>query len=68
VIPCLRVLRRWGFAMMGLRDEPEQLFYAFRLESHVPSDHLLRGIDAVFDFGELRKSLAPYYSSTGRLD
>jgi hypothetical protein len=46
------ILRRRGFAMMGLRDEPvEQLFYAFRLESHVPSDHLLRGVDAVFDFG-----------------
>lgn len=52
--------------MMGLQGEPEQLFYAFRLESHVPSDHLLRGVEAVFDFGSLRKSLAPYYSSTGR--
>jgi transposase len=52
--------------MMGLQDEPEQLFYAFRLESHVPQDHLLRGIDRVFDFGGLRKALVPYYSSTGR--
>ncbi len=52
--------------MMGRQDEPEQLFYAFRLEGHVPRDHLLRGIDAVFDFGGTRKSLEPYYSSTGR--
>lgn len=52
--------------MMGRQDEPEHLFYAFRLESHVPHDHLLRGIDAVFDFGAIRKSLEPYYSSTGR--
>jgi transposase len=52
--------------MMGRQDEPEHLFYAFRLESHVPQDHLLRGIDAVFDFAAIRKSLEPYYSSTGR--
>jgi transposase len=52
--------------MMGRQGEPEQLFYAFRLESHVPADHLLRGIDAVLDLGTLRISLAPYYSSTGR--
>jgi transposase len=52
--------------MMGLQDEPEQLFYAFRLESHVPPDHLLRGIDAILDLGWLRTSLASFYSSTGR--
>jgi transposase len=51
--------------MMGRQDEPERLFYEFRLESHVPRDHLLRGIDAVFDFAGARKSLEPYYSSTG---
>jgi transposase len=52
--------------MMGRQDEPAQLFYAFRLESHVPSDHLLRGIDRIIDFERLRTSLAAYYSSTGR--
>jgi hypothetical protein len=41
--------------MMGRQDEPERLFYEFRLESHVPRDHLLRGIDAVTDFSEIRK-------------
>ncbi len=52
--------------MMGLQNEPESLFYEFRLESHVPRDHLLRGIDVVFDFSATQKSLEPYYSSTGR--
>ena len=52
--------------MMGRQDEPERLFYEFRLESHVPRDHLPRRIDAVFDFSATRKSLEPYYSSTGR--
>ncbi len=52
--------------MMGLQDEPERLFYAFRLDQHVPLDHLLRGVDAVFDFAEFRKSLAPFYALTGR--
>ena len=52
--------------MMGRQDEREQLFYAFRLTSHVPPNHLLRGIDAVLDFGAIRKFLEPYYSSIGR--
>lgn len=42
------------------------LFYAFCLERHVPSDHLLRRIDAVLDLDGLRAHLAPYYSTTGR--
>jgi hypothetical protein len=28
--------------MMGRQDEPERLFYEFRLESQIPSDHLPR--------------------------
>jgi hypothetical protein len=51
---------------VGRQDEREQFFYAFCLESHVPQDHVLRGIDAIFDFGAIRKSLAFYCSSTGR--
>jgi transposase len=66
MIPSMSALGMRSFAMMGRQDEPEQLFYAFRLESHVPPDHLLRGVDAAFDFGEFRRSLAPYYSATGR--
>src|SRR6516164_9679476 len=44
----------------------ERLFYEFRLEDWVPSDHLLRKIDAVLDLSSLRHALAPFYSHTGR--
>ena len=44
----------------------KQLFYSFNLEDHVPTDHLLRGIDRCLDLGELRGHLAPFYSHTGR--
>ena len=43
-----------------------QLFYSFNLDDHVPSDHLLRGIDRFLDLSELRRHLAPFYSHTGR--
>ena len=53
--------------MMGERlVMQESLFYAFRLEDHVPSDHLLRRIDRFVDCSELRQHLASFYSSTGR--
>ena len=53
--------------MMG-RLETDQccFFYDFNIEDVVPSDHLVRQIDAVLDFGWLREKLAPYYSHTGR--
>jgi hypothetical protein len=44
----------------------ESLFYEFRLEDHVPSDHLLRRIDRFVDCSELRQHLAGFYSTTGR--
>ena len=43
----------------------ESLFYAFRLEDHVPCDHLLRRIDRFVDCSELRQPLAGFYSATG---
>ena len=50
--------------MMGERlVMQESLFYAFRLEDHVPSDHLLRGIDRFVDCSELRQHLAGFYST-----
>jgi transposase len=53
--------------MMGQQaGAQEQLFYSFKLESHVPHDHLLRGIERVLDLSELRRHLAPFYSHTGR--
>jgi transposase len=44
----------------------EQLFYEFRLDDWVPIDHLLRKSDAVLDLGSLRRTVAPFYSHTGR--
>src|SRR5438445_12086773 len=53
--------------MMGQRTGGQRkLFYSFNLDDHVPTDHLLRGIDRVLDLGELRGYLAPFYSHTGR--
>ena len=44
----------------------DHLLYAFNLESHVPADHLLRGIDRCLDLSELRQQIASFYSHTGR--
>ncbi len=53
--------------MMGPRQEAQgALFYEFSVDDHVPKDHLLRAIDRFVDLADLRKHLAPFYSSTGR--
>ena len=52
--------------MMGRQEAPEQLFYDFRLEDHVPADHPLRQLDQVLTFDRIRSALAAYYSHTGR--
>ena len=53
--------------MMGPRQvEQGALFYEFSLERHVPADHLLRSIDRFVDLTEVRRELAPFYSSMGR--
>ena len=53
--------------MMGERlVMQESLFYEFRLEDHVASDHLLRRIDRFVDGSALRQHLAGFYSSMGR--
>ncbi len=53
--------------MMGQQcGGQDQLFYSFNLETHVPSNHLLRGIDRFLDLSELRRHLSPCYSHTGR--
>jgi len=44
----------------------DQLFYAFNLDSHAPSDHLPRRIDRALDLSDLRRHLAPFCSHTGR--
>ena len=53
--------------MMGeLPPDQNALFYEFCLENYVPQDHLLRKIDPLLDLSELRKTLSPFYSHTGR--
>ena len=37
--------------MMGFQGTPARLFYDFCLDEHVPSDHMLRGIDRHVDLG-----------------
>ena len=57
---------RGGGAMTGRQQQPDQLFYTFQLERHIPSDHLLRDIDAILDLSAIRHAIQPYYSSIGR--
>ena len=53
--------------MMGPRQVAQgALFYEFSIEDHVPADHLLRRIDRFVDLLDIRRFLAPFYSSTGR--
>jgi transposase len=53
--------------MMGPRQiEQGVLFYNFSLDAHVPTDHLLRSIDHFVELSELRRELAPFYSTMGR--
>lgn len=52
--------------MMGRLEPGEALFYDFRLEDHVPSDHPLRKIDRLLGLSELRSGLRDLYSKTGR--
>ena len=52
--------------MMGHRQaEQAALCYEFSLEKHIPADHLLRSIDRFVDLYEIRRDLAPFYSSIG---
>ena len=53
--------------MMGRRTTGQgQLFYAFALNEVVPSDHLVRKIDAVLDLSWVHAELAPFSAQTGR--
>ena len=52
--------------MMGQQRRTESLFYYFRLEEQIPTDHLLRMIDGQVDFSFVREQLKDFYSSTGR--
>jgi transposase len=52
--------------MMGQHTRSESLFYYFRLEDHVPENHLLRLIDRHVSFDFVRERLRDSYSETGR--
>ncbi len=53
--------------MMGRGERKQgQFLYNFRLEDHVPGDHLVRRIDAVLDTSWVHRELALFYSHTGR--
>jgi len=52
--------------MMGHQARSEALFYYFRLEDHVPENHLLRLIDKHISFEFVRGQLKNSYSDTGR--
>ncbi len=52
--------------MMGrLESDQDKFFYEFRLDDLVPSDHLLRRIDAVLDLSWLRAGYAIAWGSVG---
>ena len=52
--------------MMGYNTSSESLFYYFRIEDHIPADHLLRLVDQHVDFAFVRETLSARYSHTGR--
>ncbi len=53
--------------MMGPRQVDQgALFYEFSIDSHIPTDYLLRAIDRFVDLSGLRAHLRPFYSTTGR--
>src|SRR5205814_5009475 len=52
--------------MMGRHSRAESLFYYFRLEDHVPENHLLRLVDRHVNLELVRERLKASYSETGR--
>jgi transposase len=55
--------------MMGRRRRDQaKLFYEFRLDDRIPSNHLLRRIDVLVTaaLADLREELEPHYSDIGR--
>ncbi len=52
--------------MMGRHSRAESLFYYFRLEDHVPENHLLRLVDRHVNLEFIRAKLKDAYSDLGR--
>ncbi len=55
-------------AYSSLKRHQETRSYNFNLDDLVPKDHLLRQIDRVLDFGELREHLKPLHEKAGKGD
>jgi hypothetical protein len=52
--------------MMGQQSLTESLFYYFRLEKQITTDHLLPMIASHLDFSFIREELKDFYRATGR--
>jgi transposase len=52
--------------MMGQQCRSESLFYYFRIEDHVPENHLLRAVDRYVSLDFIREKLKLFYSETGK--
>lgn len=52
--------------MLGTQKFHARLFYEFDLETHIPADHLLRGIDRFLALNDLHEEMRCFYSHTGR--
>ena len=63
---CLIAILGGLLLMMGQHSRSESLFYYFRIEDHVPENHLLRLIDRHVSFDFVREQLRDSYSDTGR--
>lgn len=50
--------------MMGQHTRSESLFYYFRIEDHIPDDHLLRLVARHIDFAFVRETFKASYSHT----
>ena len=63
---CLLAIFGGLLLMKGRQTRSESLFYYFRLENHIPENHLLRLIDRHVSFDFVRGRLKDSYSETGR--
>lgn len=57
---------RGGSGDEGTVGSAGKLVYRFKIEGHIPSNHLLRKIDWLLDFDAIRHELADLDSHTGR--
>ena len=51
---------------MGMQAAPEQPFYNFCLEYHVPGNNILRLINDFLNLDDIRRKLKPFYCTIGR--